>query len=52
MKLHEVTALGRPIDPAYPTNRAIAAVSLVVLVAATLVRLAGGAAFLESMVWG
>lgn len=52
MKLHDVTALGRPIDPAYRTNRAIAALSLVVLVAAILVRLAGGAAVLEGVVWG
>jgi hypothetical protein len=52
MKFRDVTALGRPIDPAYPTNLAIAGLSAVVVVVATLVRLVGGATFLEGAVWG
>ena len=32
MKLSDVTALGRPIDLSYPTNRAIAAIMLAAFV--------------------
>ena len=53
MKLTDVTALGRtPVDPSYPTNRAIAALALVVTVAGTIWRLFSGAALLESVLWG
>jgi hypothetical protein len=53
MKIRDITTLGRtPIDPSYPTNRAIAALALVVAIAGTIVRLLTGAALLESVVWG
>jgi hypothetical protein len=53
MKLTDVTALGRtPIDPSYPTNRAIAALALVVTVAGAIWQLISGAAPLESALWG
>ncbi|MFC2015385.1 hypothetical protein ACFLUM_00435 [Chloroflexota bacterium] len=53
MKLTDITALGRtPIDPSYPTNRAIAALALVVAIAGTIVRLSSGTALLDSILWG
>jgi hypothetical protein len=52
MKLYDVTALGRPIDPAYPTNRAIVVLTLVVVAVATLVQVVGGARFLAGAGWG
>jgi hypothetical protein len=53
MKLTDLTALGRtPIDPSYPTNRAIAALALVVAIAGTIVQLLSGVALLESILWG
>jgi hypothetical protein len=53
MKLTDLTALGRtPIDPSYPTNRAIAALALVVAIAGTIVQLLSGVALLESVLWG
>ncbi len=30
MQLTDITALGRPLDPSYPTNRAILVVSMLV----------------------
>lgn len=53
MKLTDITALGRtPIDPSYPTNRAIAALALVVAIAGAIWQLISGAALLESALWG
>ena len=53
MKLSDFTSLGRiPIDPRYPTNLAIGALSLVVTIAGTLWRLLSGLALLESALWG
>jgi hypothetical protein len=53
MKLTDITALGRtPIDPRYPTNLAIAALTLVVAIAGAFLRLLSGAALLESAQWG
>lgn len=53
MKISDITTLGRtPIDPSYPTNRAIAALALVVAIAGTIVHLLTGAALLESVLWG
>ena len=46
------TALGRPIDPGYPTNRAIAVLSAIVMLAATIGQMLFGTAWLESTVWG
>jgi hypothetical protein len=52
MKLRDISALGRPIDPAYPTNRAILALSAVVMVVGALVQFFGGGEWLESAAWG
>jgi hypothetical protein len=53
MKLSDLTALGRvPIDPSYPTNLAIAAISLIVAIAGAIWRLVSGTALLESVLWG
>ena len=53
MQLSDLTALGRvPIDPRYPTNLAIAAISLLVVVAGAIWQLVLGTALLESVLWG
>jgi hypothetical protein len=53
MKLTDITALGRiPIDPSYPTNLAIAALTLVVAIGGAILSLLSGAAPLESALWG
>ncbi|MGD2206818.1 MAG: hypothetical protein PVH17_08570, partial [Anaerolineae bacterium] len=52
MKFSDITALGRPIDPNYPTNRAIAALTLVVMIGGAAYRLFAGAALFDSMLWG
>lgn len=52
MKLSDVTTLGRPIDPRYPTNLAIAVLALVVATGGTVWRLITGLSFLESTLWG
>jgi hypothetical protein len=50
MKLNDITALARPIDLNYPTNKAIILLSLLVLAASTLVWLATGQG-LPGSVW-
>jgi hypothetical protein len=52
MHLNDITALGRPIDPGYPTNRAISALTLIVMVTGTVVRLLMGMTALFSALWG
>jgi hypothetical protein len=52
MRVSDVTALARPIDPSYPTNRAIVVLALVVAIAGAILRLLSGAALLESALWG
>jgi hypothetical protein len=52
MRIRDITALGRPIDPRYPTNLAIAVLSVVVAIAGAIWRLISGAALLESAQWG
>jgi hypothetical protein len=52
MKLSDITALGRPIDPSYPTNRAIVILALAGAIAGTILRLLSGAVLLESALWG
>jgi hypothetical protein len=42
-RLYRFSSIGRPIDPSYPTNRAIAALSLGLGAVVFLVRLLGGA---------
>ena len=48
MRLDDLTALGRPIDPDYPTNRAIALVALTATVAAGIWALLSGVALPET----
>lgn len=52
MKVSDITALGRPIDPNYPTNRAIALLSAGVVVAGAAYRLLAGDPLLDSTLWG
>jgi hypothetical protein len=46
-----LTTVGRSIDLSYPTNRAIALVSLVVMVGAALLRRLSGASWIQSALW-
>ena len=46
------SSLGRPVDPAYPTNRAIATLSLVVAALGFGLRRLSGAPSPESFLWG
>jgi len=53
MKLNDFTALARiPIDPSYPTNRAIAVLTTVVTIAGAILHLLRGTTPLESVLWG
>jgi hypothetical protein len=52
MKMSDILATGRPIDPTYPTNLAIVLLSVVVTVAGTIWQLVSGGALLESVLWG
>ena len=52
MRISDITALGRSIDPRYPTNLAIAVSVVVVVIAGAMWRLISGAALLESALWG
>lgn len=51
-RLYRLSSIGRPVDPAYPTNRAIAGLSLGVLVAVLLVSMLAGAEPPEALVRG
>ncbi len=50
MKINDITAIARPIDLKYPTNKAIALLSMIVIVASTLFWVVTGRGFLDS-VW-
>jgi hypothetical protein len=52
MKLNDVTALARTIDPSYPTNRAIAALTIFFAIAGTALHVLSGGALLEGALWG
>jgi hypothetical protein len=52
VRLRELTAVGRSVDPRYPTLRAIGALSLVVGAAGAVAKLLTGASLLESASWG
>lgn len=52
MKINTLTTLGRPIDLRYPTNRAIAVGSLLVMFGAVILRRAAGGTWTESTLWG
>ncbi|MFW6115934.1 MAG: hypothetical protein ACOC7Y_02610 [Chloroflexota bacterium] len=52
MKNAALTTVGRSIDLSYPTNRAIAVVSFLVMVGAVLLQRTAGAPWLQSLLWG
>ena len=52
MSISKITAIARPIDSNYPTNRAIALLALAVIVGGTVLRLIAGANFMQSISWG
>ena len=52
MKLSDITALGRPLDPRYPTNLAIGALSLIVGAVGAAVKLLSDVPLAESASWG
>jgi hypothetical protein len=52
MKLDRITSVGRPIDPSYPTNRAIALLTIIVIVVGTAFQLFSGRNWVQSGLWG
>ncbi len=52
MNLTDITSIGRTIDPHYPTNRAIAILTLVIAAGAALWQRLSGEPWLASATWG
>jgi hypothetical protein len=52
MKMSELTTIGRSFDPSYPTNRAIAIVTILVMVGGALFQLVSGEGWGEGVLWG
>jgi hypothetical protein len=52
MKMTDITALGRIVDPRYPTNLAITTIAMIAAVVGAVWRLSAGDAFLASAMWG
>ncbi|BAC89758.1 hypothetical protein [Gloeobacter violaceus] len=52
MKLSDLTAIGRPVDPSYPTNRTIALIAGITAVGGSVIQLFLGAPWLQSALWG
>jgi hypothetical protein len=52
MKLSDMSSIGRTLDLDYPSNRAIAVVTMVVMVGATLFQRLSGGGWVESILWG
>ena len=52
MKITRITSVGRPIDPNYPTNRAIVIWALVVTVAGAILQVLGGEGWIPGGLWG
>jgi hypothetical protein len=50
--LYDITAIGRPVDPRYPTNLAIAVVTALVAAAGAAWQWLTGAPFLDGALWG
>ena len=50
--MHRITTIGRPIDLRYPTNRAIALLTLAVTAGGALARLLGGEPVGAGASWG
>lgn len=51
MKINDITAIARPLDLNYPTNKAIALVSMIVIAASTIFWMVAGRGFLDSAWW-
>ncbi len=52
MEMDQISAIGRPVDPNYPTNRAIMLVTLVVVAGGAISRWLMGAGLLPGGLWG
>jgi hypothetical protein len=52
MKLNQISSIGRPIDPNYPTNRAIALLTIGVMTAGAAFQFFAGRSLAQSGVWG
>jgi len=52
MSLRKITAIARTIDPNYPTNRAVALLTLSIIAGGGILRLMAGAHFMQSISWG
>lgn len=52
MKLTTFTSIGRPIDPSYPTNRAIGLLAIAVILAGTVFQVLRGVPIVQSGIWG
>lgn len=52
VRMTDITAVARPIDPNYPTNRAIALLAMLVMVGAAISRLVSGVALIQGALWG
>jgi hypothetical protein len=52
MRMTDITALARPLDPHYPTNSAIALLTIVVIVGGTILQLMVGLGLTRSISWG
>ncbi len=52
MDMNKISTIGRPVDPSYPTNRAIAIITLAVMVAGALFQGLTGAPWGQSLLWG
>ncbi len=48
----DLTSIGRPVDLSYPTNRAIAMLTLVVMVGGAIVQWLMGAGWFDGALWG
>lgn len=52
MRIGDVIATIRPIDPSYPTNRAIAALTMAVIVGGIVLQLIVGEGLTQGVSWG
>lgn len=52
MRISDVSAIVRPIDPSYPTNRAIAALTMAVIVGGIVLQLIAGEELIQGASWG
>lgn len=50
--INDFTAIARPVDPSFPTNRAIAILTAIVLTGSAALQFLAGSGFLQSLTWG